>query len=183
VVCTTAKPGFYSGHTPRLQRLNHVPDQRHAPTTKSAAEALPTLVPCSTSQVTWLQGVIPGAIANMCGLPPAIVSTNRPKAVFVISGARIQKPPLTLSAMPFASLQGLIRLWKVFSAPSLEMFTGKPSLSMGPFMVELFTLPIFRDARTWSKSGSDCRQSEGSPHRLTLNGPAICTQARTPQVD
>ena len=73
---TMPRPGFYLGPTPRLQDFNHLADLRQAPATKPAPEVLPALVMHFASWVTWLEGVIPRTSGRMCGLPPAIVSTN-----------------------------------------------------------------------------------------------------------
>jgi len=67
---TTELLDFYSGHTPRLQRFNHMPDQRHAPGTTPAAEVLPALVMVFANWVTWLAGVGPRTVGRMSGLPP-----------------------------------------------------------------------------------------------------------------
>ena len=69
------RPSFYSGPTPRLQRLSRT-RPRYAPATKPATEVLPALVMHFASWVTWLEGVIPQASGRMCGLPPAIVSAS-----------------------------------------------------------------------------------------------------------
>ena len=80
MVNTMSRPGFYLGPTPRLQDFKHLADLRQAPATKPAPEVLPALVMLFASWVTWLEGVTLQASGRMCGLPPAIVSTNWPEA-------------------------------------------------------------------------------------------------------
>ena len=168
---TTPEPGFYSGPTPRLQRLTPT-RPRQAPATKPAAEVLPALVMHFASWVTWLEGVIPQASGRMCGLPPAIVSASWQTAKFGHFGGQ------NTEATPYPSTTAFRRSWGQIVAPK-QRFRQRlprhlPASPCGPFMVELFTAAGFSSGpRTWSRSGSGCHQPEGSPRRHTLNEPAF----------
>lgn len=103
------RPSFYSGPTPRLQHFDHPSDQRRAPATKPAAEALPALVMPFASWVTWLEGVIPRASGRMGGLPPAIVSASWPdRQIWPFRGSEYRSYPLPLDHR-FSPLLGQIR--------------------------------------------------------------------------
>ena len=103
---------FYLSHTPRLQRLNHVIGQDHAPATKPAAEVLPVLVMLFVVWVTWLVELIPRANRCMSGLPlrHSFASTRRAR----ISGGRTQKLPLTPQRWFFTDVSGLTASERLF---------------------------------------------------------------------
>jgi hypothetical protein len=142
-----------------------MPDQRHAPATKPAAEVLPALVMHFASWVTWLEGVIPQASGRMCGLPPAIVSASWQNATFGHFGGQ------NTEATPYPSTTAFRRSWGHCVAPK-QRFRQRlprhsPASPCGPFMVELFTAAGFsRSPRTWSRSGSGCHQPK-APHAGT----------------
>ena len=74
--------GSYSGHTPRLRRLNHRADQGPAPGTTPAAAALPRLVMAFPQT---------GHVARRC-YPPGLapyVPGSRPS---IVSAARLKEP-------------------------------------------------------------------------------------------
>lgn len=62
-------PGFYSGHTPTLRRLNHLADKCQAPGTTPAATELPALVTVFVLWVTSLSGVTQIDSSRMSALP------------------------------------------------------------------------------------------------------------------
>ena len=164
MVETMPRPGFYSGPTPRLQRLTRA-RPRHAPATKPAAEVLPALVMHFASWVTWLEGVIPRASGRMCGLPPAIVSASWQNARIGHFGGQ------NTEATPYPSITAFRRSWGHYVAPK-QRFRQRlprhsPASPCGPFMVELFTAVGFANGpRTWSRSGSGCHQPK-APHAGT----------------
>jgi hypothetical protein len=170
--CAMLRPSFYSGPTPRLQHFEHPPDQRQAPATKPATEALPALVMPFASWVTWLEGVTPRASGRMCGLPPRHSFSQLAKRQFwPFRGSEHRSYPLPFDHC-FSPLLRPIR-------PSKQHFRQRlpkpsPASPCGPFMVELFTAAGFANGpRTWSRSGSGCHQPGGSPRRHTLNEPVF----------
>jgi hypothetical protein len=51
-----------------------------------------------------------------------------------------------------------------------------PFLRLGISWLSFSRSRFSRDARTWSRSGFDCRQSEGSPHRHTFSEPTFTSR-------
>ena len=106
----------------------------------------------------------------------AIVSTNRQKAVFAISGVRIQSYPLPFDRR-FSPLYGAYFGSKqCFRQRLSRHLPVSPLLRLGLSWLSFSRSRFSRDARTWSRSGFDCRQSEGSPHRHTFSEPAFASR-------
>ena len=127
MVFTTPPLGFYSGPTPRLQRLTPArPGQ--APATKPAPEVLPALVMPFASWITWLDGVTRQASGRMCELPPAIVSASwRDRQFWPFQRSEYRSYLLPFDHR-FSPLYGPNRgSQTAFSASSSTTLTGKPS--------------------------------------------------------
>lgn len=107
----------------------------------------------------------------MSGFPPRHSFRFPAKAEKRFQGAEHRSSSLTLQSTPFIAVEANFGFITALSATSLKTLTSKPYSCFGPFIVELFTLPFLRDARTWSKSGSGCRQPRGSLRWHTLNEP------------
>jgi len=168
------RSSFYSGPTPRLQRSNHLPDQRQAPATKPAAEALPALVMPFASWVTWLGGVIPQASGRMCGLPPAIVSDSwRNHQDCPFRGSEHRSYPLPLDHR-FSPLYGQTRAPKQRFRRRLPR--RSPARAFAPFMVELFTPLDLPGYPSPVRTRLRLSPAEGSPRRRTLNEPALASR-------
>ena len=171
MVETMPRPSFYSGPTPRLQRLTRT-RPRYAPATKPAPEALPALVMHFASWVTWLEGVIPRASDRMGGLPSAIVSASwRERQNWPFRGSEYRSYPVPFDHC-FSPLLG--PAWAPKQRFRHRLPRHSPASPCGPFMVELFTAAGFsRSPRTWSKVRLRLSPAEGSPRRHTLNEPAF----------
>jgi hypothetical protein len=171
MVDTMPRPIFYSGPTPRLQRLSRT-RPRYAPATKPATEALPALVMPFASWVTWLEGVIPQASGRMCGLPPAIVSASWPERQnWPFRGSEHRSYPLPFDHC-FSPLLG--KIWTPKQRFRQRLPRHSPASPCGPFMVELFTAAGFSNGpRARSTPGFGCHQPEGSPRRHTFNKPVL----------
>jgi hypothetical protein len=149
-----------------------MPDQRHAPATKPAAEVLPALVMHFASWVTWLEGVIPQASGRMCGLPPAIVSASwRDRQFWPFRGSEYRSYPLPFDHCVSPLLGPILAPKQRFRQ---RLPRHSPASPCGPFMVELFTAAGFSSGpRTWSKVRLRLSPAEGSPRRHTFNELAL----------
>ncbi len=138
----------YSGHTPALQRLNHLADNGQAPGTTPATTAHPRLVMVSGQIITSLGEVTPRVIAVCPRLPPrhSFYSTR----ALQFRGPETRRVPLPID-------NNVSQFGTVFDLTL-------PVRACAPFMVELFTVGFYRPiAERCHPPGRTCRQAR-APH-------------------